>query len=240
MPTLLHIDSSCSPAGISLSRQLTVDFAAHWAATHPGGQIVYRDVASKAVPYVGHAYAALGQRLERGGPIAHHDVADQLTNDDERAEWRLTAPLIEEVLDADVILLGVPMYNFSVPASLKAWIDRVTFPGVFIEPSSGAHRLADTEVVIVCTRGGAYGPGTPRHPFDFQEKYLRAWFTADLGIEDSKIHFLNAEMTRADDIPALNEFRDYGKRSLQAAQERVQILAGAPVPSEAMATTSGA
>jgi FMN-dependent NADH-azoreductase len=238
MPTLLQIDSSCSPAGTSLSRQLTVDFAAQWAATHPGGRLVYRDVTVDVVPYVGAAFAAMGQRLERGGPIAHDDVLARLTSDDEREEWRHTVPLIEEVLAADVILLGVPMYNFTVPAPLKAWIDRVTFPGVFIEPESGEQRLRATEVVIVCTRGGAYGPGTPRQPFDFQETYLRAWFTADLGIDDAKIHFINAEMTRADDIPALNQFREFGKQSLEAATARVKLLAGAAVPSAALSSTS--
>lgn len=240
MPTLLHIDSSCSPEGTSLSRELTADFVAQWTVACPNGRIVYRDVASDPVPFVGGVYAALGQRLERGGPIAHRDVVDLLQTDDERAEWDRTQPLIEEVLAADLILLGVPMYNFTVAAPLKAWIDRVTFPGVYVDPHSGQFHLNATEVVIVCTRGGAYGPGTPREAFDFQVPYLRAWFTSNLGINDSNIHVVKAEMTRADDIPALNQFRDFGKQSLAAARQDVQRLAGAPVPSLALAPSSGA
>ena len=89
--------------------------------------------------------------------------------------------LITELLTADTVLLGTPMYNFSVPASLKAWIYRSTFPGAFTDPESGDRLLCDTRVVVVTARGGSYGPGTPREGFDFQMPYLRAYFRQSRG-----------------------------------------------------------
>ncbi|HEY6423100.1 MAG TPA: NAD(P)H-dependent oxidoreductase [Pseudonocardiaceae bacterium] len=74
------------------------------------------------------------------------------------------------------MLIGAPMYNYSVPASLKAWIDRVSFPGAFTDPDTGDSLLHATRVVVITARGGAYGPGTPRQAWDFQTPYLRAYF----------------------------------------------------------------
>jgi FMN-dependent NADH-azoreductase len=233
MPTLLHIDSSCTPQETSVSRQLTADFAAQWTSAHGDGNYRYRDLAADPISFVGAGFPALGHRLEREGTHPHHQVVNHVITEQERTEWQITLPLIQEVIEADTILLGVPMYNFSIPAAVKAWIDRVTFPGVYIDQTSGAQLLANTQVVIVCSRGGAYGPGTPRFACDFQEPYLRAWFTEDLGVREDNIHFIHAEMTRAQDVPKLYDFRKLGKQSLAAAQDRIKLLAAGELPHDA-------
>jgi FMN-dependent NADH-azoreductase len=103
-------------------------------------------------------------------------VAALVESPAEKGEWALTRPLITELLGADTVLIGAPMYNFSVPAALKAWIDRVTFPGAFTDPDTGDSLLHGTTVVVITARGGAYGPGTPRQAWDFHTPYLRAYF----------------------------------------------------------------
>jgi FMN-dependent NADH-azoreductase len=222
MTTLLHIDASASAD--STSRRLTARFAERWRAAHGDAGYRHRDVAADPFPPLGPGYPALGQRVERAGAVALADVAGFAESDAERHEWALTRPLVDEVLAAGTILLGVPMYNLAIPAALKAWIDRITFPGAFTDPATGAARLAATHVVVVTARGGAYGPDTPRHGFDFQEPYLRAYLT-NLGVPEANQAFVHAEMTRAADVPALRPFVALGERSLAAAEARVDELA---------------
>ncbi|WP_308168487.1 NAD(P)H-dependent oxidoreductase [Nonomuraea sp. NEAU-A123] len=120
---------------------------------------------------------------------------------------------MEQLLAADVLLLGVPMYNFSVPAALKAWIDRVTLPWLPLKGKSA---------VVLSARGGGYGPGTPREQFDFQEPYLRAYFSV-LGLDD--VEFVHAELTHATVMPFLAQFREQHEASHAAALEAVHTLA---------------
>ncbi|MER6359714.1 NAD(P)H-dependent oxidoreductase [Kitasatospora sp. NPDC001527] len=222
MPTLLHLDSSASPADRSVSRRLTARFARAWQAGHPGAGYRYRDLAADPVPLIGAGYASLGVRVERhGAPVPLADVPAFAATPDEHHEWSLTHPLITELHAADTLLLGVPMYNFTVPAALKAWIDRVTFPG--------AHtgRLTATRVIAVTARGGGYGPGTPREPFDFQTPYLRAWCTEHLGVPEANLRFVHAELTRAADVPALTPYRGLATTSLTTARTTLTTLATA-------------
>ncbi|MER7702824.1 NAD(P)H-dependent oxidoreductase [Kitasatospora sp. NPDC097605] len=220
MTALLHLDSSASPTDQSVSRRLTACFARAWQARHPGAGYRHRDLAADPVPLIGAGYASLGVRVERqAGPVPLSSVSSFATTDAEQHEWSLTHPLITELHAADTLLLGVPMYNFTIPAALKAWIDRVTFPG--------AHtgRLTATRVIVVTARGGGYGPGTPREPFDFQTPYLRAWCTEHLGIPDASLRFIHAELTRAADIPALTPYRDLATTSLTTARTALSDLA---------------
>lgn len=119
------------------------------------------------------------------------------------------------------------MYNFSVPAALKAWIDRVTFPGAYLDPDTGAPLLRDTRVVLAIARGGGYGPGTPREAFDFQIPYLRAYF-GNLGVAEAGLSVVRAEMTVADIIPRLAGFRDLAASSLAVARAEMTTLASRP------------
>ncbi|MFD8757045.1 FMN-dependent NADH-azoreductase [Kitasatospora sp. NPDC059577] len=222
--TLLHLDSSISPAG-SVSRALTDRFATAWRARHGRtARYRYRDLAADPVPAVRAAYDALGRRAEHKGPLPLQDVATLADGPDETREWALSRPLIDELRTADTLLLGSPMYNFTVSTGLKAWIDRVSFPGAYLDPDTGERLLRDTRVVVVAVRGGGYGPGTPREHFDFQLPYLRAYF-GNLGIAAEHLHVVTAELTRAADVPALNGLEPLAAESLAAAGTAVDELA---------------
>ncbi len=222
MTSLLHLDSSHS--GDSVSRRLTALFADTWRRRHGEDGYRYRDLVAAPVPPIGPAYCALGRRLERNGLVPVEKVAATAESGAEEREWASTVPLVTELLAADTVLVGTPMYNFSVPASLKAWIDRVTFPGAYTDPDTGDRLLRGTRVVVVTARGGAYGPGTPREAFDFQEPYLRAYFT-DLGVAEDDLSFVHAEMTLAGLVPALARHRPLAETSLDAARATVTALA---------------
>jgi FMN-dependent NADH-azoreductase len=230
MSTLLHIDSSADPD--STSRRLTARFAARWRAAHGEAGYRHRDVAADPVPLVGAGFVTLGQRVAVRGGVPLDEVAALAEGDAEAHEWTLTRPLVDEVLAAGTILLGVPMHNFAVPAALKAWIDRITFPGAFTDPATGASRLAATRVVVVMARGGAYGPGTPRAGHDFQEPYLRAYLTT-LGVPEEAQAFVPAEMTRAAAVPALAQFAALGAESLATAEATLDALADALAEADA-------
>lgn len=113
----------------------------------------------------------------------------------QQRSWAIARPLIEEVLAADVLLIASPMYNYSLPATLKAWIDQISFPWL---------PLTGRTAVVVTARGGAYGPGTPREAADFQTPYLRAYFET-LGLSD--LHFIHTELTHALHVPFLADYR---------------------------------
>ncbi|GHA76200.1 FMN-dependent NADH-azoreductase [Streptomyces thermoviolaceus subsp. thermoviolaceus] len=224
---LLHIDSSADPVADSVSRRLTRRFVTAWRAVHDGTAVCrHRDLAADPVPPLTAAYTALGRRVEREGLVHPEKVPALLDGPAERREWELTLPLIEELCSAHTVLLGVPMYNFSVPAALKAWIDRVTFPGAFTDPDTGQSVLRATRVVLVMARGGAYGPGTPRASFDFQTPYLKAYF-GNLGVAPERLHVVAAELTRADVLPHLAGLEERAARSLDRARAQVTALAAA-------------
>ncbi|GAA4188270.1 FMN-dependent NADH-azoreductase [Microbispora amethystogenes] len=236
MTSLLHLDSSASDHGDSVTRQLTALYADTWRCLHGSAGYRYRDLAAEPVPLVSPAFVSLGIRVERRGTVALPEVAELTEGPAEEREWALTLPLIAEMRAAETVLVGVPMYNYSVPASLKAWIDRVTFPGAFLDPRTGDHLLRRTNVVVVTARGGSYAPGTPREDFDFQTPYLRAYFT-DLGVAPENLCFVSAEMTRASDVPALARFKPLAADSLAAARSAVSGLAGRAARSGAAART---
>jgi FMN-dependent NADH-azoreductase len=220
--SLLHLDSSHSAD--SVTRKLTALFVQTWRQTHPNADYRYRDLSADPIPPISPAYVSLGTRVERHGIVAPAKVTALVESPAEEREWALTLPLIEEILAADTLLLGVPMYNFSVPATFKAWIDRVTFPGAYLDPDTADRLLNGAKVVVISARGGGYGPGTPRERFDFQEPYLRAYFE-NLGVSTADLTFVHAELTRSGDIPALARFQDLAVQSLAAARTAVTSLA---------------
>lgn len=213
---LLHIDSSADPTADSVTRRLTESFARAWRTAHGTAEHRHRDLTADPVAPLGPAYTALGRRVEREGFVLPAKVPALIETADERREWALTVPLITELLGADTLLLGVPMYNFSVPAPLKAWIDRVTFPGALTDPDTGESLLRDTRVIAVMARGGGYGPGTPREHFDFQTPYLRAYF-GNLGVPPEHLHLVAAELTRVDVMPQLAGLEGLAAASLDRA-----------------------
>jgi FMN-dependent NADH-azoreductase len=216
---LLHLDSSADGAE-SVSRRLTALFASAWR-----GPVRRRDLAEDPVPLIRAPYATLGRRVERHGTTALDEVAELAADDAELREWALTRPLIDQLRCAHTVLLGLPMYNFTVPASVKAWIDRVTFPGAFTDPATGERVLRDTNFVVVAARGGGYGPGAPREAFDFQLPYLRAYLT-NLGVTPERLSVVKAELTRVRENPALMGMEALAAESLATATTEVTELAG--------------
>jgi len=205
--SLLHLDSSANRSGESVSRRLTARFARGWRHRYGTAGYRYRDLAADPVSPPGTGYCTLGRRIERHGGVPLDRVTDLIENADEAAEWASTRPLLDELLAADTVLIGAPMYNLSVPAALKCWIDRVSFPGV---------RLPDTRVVVLGARGGAYGPGTPQQGNDFHTHYLRAWL-ARRGVRPEHVQVVNAELTLAHLVPHLAPLRGQADRSLHDA-----------------------
>jgi FMN-dependent NADH-azoreductase len=212
MSYLLHLDTSIRREG-SVSREVGAAFAEHWRAAHPDGTYVHRDLGLDPLPHLdAHGYSAATS------PVEGHSAEEQ-------AAWAVTLPLIEELEAADTVLLGVPMYNFSIPSGLKAWLDRIIGPRLMVDQQTGVAPLSGKRVVVVNSRGGSYGPGTPRESFEFQERYLRAALSA-VGL-DSDLTFVNAELTLAGVIPALAQFKDLADRSLENAHKTVRELAAA-------------
>ncbi|MEV7341317.1 NAD(P)H-dependent oxidoreductase [Streptomyces sp. NPDC093544] len=211
MAHLLHLDASARSD--SFSRELGAVFVKHWKAAHPEASYTYRDLVAEPVAPIDEARVRLATQSSVNG-VRDLAAMDEVAAAPELAgAWAATRPLIEQLLAAEVLLIGTPMYNFSVPGSLKTWMDRVTLPWL---------PLAGKSAVILSARGGAYGPGTPREPMDFQEPYLRAYFSA-LGLED--VEFVHTELTHAPVMPFLAQFRDAHEESRTAALDAVEALA---------------
>jgi FMN-dependent NADH-azoreductase len=173
---LLHIDSS-PLAGNSVSRQLTERLVAQWRAAHPGTVVEYLDVAANAPTHLN------GDSLGfRSGPTAGG------LSDVQRRENEISERLVSQFLAADVIVVGAPMYNFSVPTQLKAWIDRIAQAGrTFTYTEKGPQGLAGGKTVIIASsRGGVYSSNPAMAGLDYQESYLKTLF-GFLGITDIQI-----------------------------------------------------
>ena len=189
---LLHIDSSIQGEA-SASRALTGEIVARWKAARPHAQVVYRNLAAEVLPHL--SLAALTQ-------------ADEL-------EAARSAAVLEEFLAADVVVIGAPLYNFSVPSQLKAWIDRIVVKGkTFRYSASGPEGLArGKKVIVAISRGGVYGPNAS----EFGESYLRFLF-GFLGIDD-------VTLVRAEGLGLSAEHRDAAMQAAYAAIANPEALA---------------
>ena len=177
---LLHIDSS-PLGGNSVSRQLTERVVAQWRATHPGTSVEYLDLAKDAPTHLNSD--SLGFRV---GPSAGG------LSETQRRENEISERLVSQFLAADVVVIGAPMYNFSVPTQLKAWIDRVAHAGrTFTYTDKGPKGLAGGKtVVIASSRGGVYSTNPAMGGLDHQESYLKT-VLGFFGVTD--IQFVRAE-----------------------------------------------
>lgn len=207
MANLLHIDSSVQ-GDRSVSRALTARAATQWRLAHPGGTVTYRDLGTDPIPHLVTATAGAG-----------HIPTEQRTPAQEE-DARLTADLIDEVKRADTIVLGVPLYNFGPPSALKAWVDHIIAAGLSFDPSTGEGLLGGTEVVVLTSRGGGYGPGTPRHGWDHSE----AWLRHVLSFVGLTPRIITAEMTMADANPALAHLKPLAEQSLAQAEHQIDEL----------------
>lgn len=214
---LLQVDSS-PLAAQSVSRQLTREITAAWVAAHPGTEVEVLDLALHAPSHLNQD--SLGFRL---------GLDDAQLTDAQRRENAVSERLVTQFLGADVIVIGAPMYNFSVPSQLKAWIDRLAQVGrTFKYTDKGPVGLAGGKTVIVAsTRGGVYSTNPALAGLDHQESYLKTVF-GFLGIGD--VRFVRAEgvgmgeAARAQALAAAG--RDIRAHVGAAAnQERVELVA---------------
>ena len=174
MPTLLNIQSS--PRGRnSISRTLSHDFVTAWQTKHPDGKIVLRDLAENNLPFVGIPWIA-GVFL----------TADEHTPEMRRA-LAVSDELIAELLCADEILIGTPMYNFTVPANLKAWIDLIVRPRVTHSgPPDRKGLVTGKTCKIIIASGGTYDEGLPSTASDYESGYLKR-ILAFIGITEVEV-----------------------------------------------------
>jgi FMN-dependent NADH-azoreductase len=204
MSSLLLVTSSLFGEA-SQTRQIAREFVAAWRDSHPATRVVERDLTPESMPH-----------LSRDTLAALATVAEQRTPA-QREAASFADSLIEEVEAADTIVLAVPMYNFTGPSTLKAWLDHVARAGrTFRYTEAGPQGLlGGKKVFIVTGRGGFYSGESPARALDFQEPYLRA-ILGFVGLTD--VSFVHVE--------GLN----ISKESAEIGRARAREAIGALVP----------
>ena len=194
---LLHIDSSVLGPH-SVSRQVSAAIADRLRQATPGLEIVYRDLTSTPLAHLSGPHLAATQGAEPEPALLLDLAAGQA--------------VLDEFLAADIVVLGAPMYNFTIPSQLKAWIDRIVVAGkTFKYGAQGVEGLAvNKRVIVAISRGGFYGAGTPAAVGEHLETYLR-WVFGFIGVQ-------NLDFISADSVQVGPEYRDKAlAAALQAA-----------------------
>lgn len=199
---LLQVDSSARTS--SVSRKLTALFAEEWKKSHPEGEVIHRDLATSALPPITDEWEATYMDESQITPA-------------QRAYLATSDQLIAELQGAETVVIGAPMYNFSISAQLKAWIDQIVRVGKTVRyAKDGPHGLLGGRSAIVITaRGGSYEEGGPTAGFDFQEPYLR-FLLGVIGLTD--VEFIHAD----------KQLRPDAEASFAAAAEKVSFAAREP------------
>jgi FMN-dependent NADH-azoreductase len=200
MTHILHLDAS--PRGDrSISRTLTKEFITDWQAAHPGDTVTYRDLGHDTIPFVTEDWIA-----------AAYSTPDRYTPAQAQA-IQLSNQLVDEFLAADRYVFGIPMYNFSIPANFKAYLDQIVRVGrTFSVDATGYKGLVHgKKMTIVTASSGAYPDGSPGHSYDMQTPYLQLVF-GFMGITD-------LEFIHADSLSLGDEARDKAIADAQAAMK---------------------
>lgn len=176
---LLHVDSAITGAN-SVSRQLTAQIVAAYKASNPATEVTYLDLVANTP-----AHFTMDAMTPRTGQTEGLSEAQKREN-------AVSEQLVSQFLAADVVVIGAPLYNFSIPTQLKAWIDRLAQPGrTFQYTANGPEGLAKGKTVIVAsTRGGVYSTSEGGQAMEHQESYLKVVF-GFFGITD--VRFVRAE-----------------------------------------------
>jgi FMN-dependent NADH-azoreductase len=200
---LLRIDSSARRN--SVSRQLTEKFVESWKKQNSGGEIIVRDLATTRLPMI----------TEEWTLAAHSDLA-KLTPA-QRETLSISDELVEELLAADVIVIGAPMYNLTISAPLKAWIDQIVRIGrtLLYGPNGSEGVLRGKRVVVLTSRGGSFSAGTLTAQYDHQEPYLRH-ILGFIGLTD--VTFIHAENQKPGEL---------AQPSREAALQQIQQVIAA-------------
>ena len=200
MTTILPIDSSIL-GDYSVSRALTADIVARQLALHPGATVVRRDLAVDGTMHLSGAHLAVFQ----GGQVSSAELGMDLA---------IGSACMDELFAADIIVIGAPMYNFSIPSQLKAWIDRVSVAGRTFKygPNGPEGLVKGKKVFVASARGGVHSAGSPSAAMDHQESYLLATL-AFLGM--AEVSVIRAEGLALGDAA----------KAAAIAQAKAQILA---------------
>ncbi|RYG43145.1 FMN-dependent NADH-azoreductase [bacterium] len=170
MSKLLVVESS--PRGpYSVSRNMTATFVEHWKAAHPEGEVVERDLTRTPLPFMELPW--VGASLT---PIERHSP-------EMKEVLRLSDELVAELLAADHLVIGTPVYNFNVPAVLKAYVDHIVRKGLTIG-LRGEGLVRGKRCTVLMASGGVYTEGSPIRDRDIATTYLRLILKDVLGIED--------------------------------------------------------
>jgi FMN-dependent NADH-azoreductase len=204
MSTTLVITAS-PRAERSVSRSLTTRFAQLLAEHHPQDTILLRDIGHHPVPHVTEPWVV--------GAFAPSDAQTP----ESKAAIAVSDQLVEEFLAADRYVFGVPMHNFNIPSTFKAYIDQIVRAGktFAVGPNGYEGLVKDKKALFITSSGGAYVPGTPMASYNFQEPYLRVIF-GFIGLTD--LQFVAADN--------LNQGEDASKHSREKAENALKELAG--------------
>ena len=203
MPHLLHLDSSAD-AEHSRSRAITATFAAVWREHGPDYTITYRDLARAPLPHLPDAALHWPPRLRPEGSTPPP------------AAEALQQELLAELTSADVLLIGAPLYNYSLPSSLKAWIDYIHVPGVTARFDVPTQPLAGRPAVIVNSQGASYDAHTPTEGWDHAIPVFDLILGTSLGMT---LTVITTSLTLAETVPALADQLDRSRSELARAHE---------------------
>ncbi|RKH01325.1 FMN-dependent NADH-azoreductase [Corallococcus sp. CA053C] len=159
MTRLLVVETS--PRGdSSISRTMTRRFVADWRAAHPGGEVAERDLMETELPFVTAAWLqAYFTPPEQHSPVMKEAL-------------RLSDELVAELLAADHIVIATPVYNYNVPAALKAWVDHIVRKGLTLG-FDGRGLVTGKKATVLLASGGIYTEGSPIRDRDIAPQYLR-------------------------------------------------------------------
>jgi FMN-dependent NADH-azoreductase len=215
VPHLLQLDSAASLHG-SRSREITATFADTWRGHGPRYTVTHRDLHRDPLPHLADAVLHWPPSLRPEG-AASADPAVLA------AAEALQSELVDELLAADVLLAGAPLYNYSVPSSLKAWIDHVHIPGrtaPFVDAPT--QPLAGRPAVVVSSRGGSYDAGSPTDGWDHAVPMLELILGSALGMT---VEVITTSLTLAETVPALAPELGRSRAELAAAHEAAAAAA---------------
>jgi FMN-dependent NADH-azoreductase len=214
VPHLLHLDSAATFKG-SRSREITAVFAETWRGRGPEFTVTHRDLHLNPLPHLADAVLHWPPRLRPEGAA----TADPAVL---AADEALQNELVAELLAADVLLVGAPLYNYSVPSSLKAWIDHIHIPGLLAPFDTPDQPLAGRPAVVVSSRGASYDPGSPTDGWDHEIPVLQIILGTALGMQ---VEVITTSLTLAETVPALAPQLERSRAELTAALEAARAAA---------------
>jgi FMN-dependent NADH-azoreductase len=196
--SLFRLDTSLRTEG-SIGREVADTAESAWLAEHPGGLVVRRDLGTDPLLVTDWMDAVAGSQ-----------AGDR--TDRQVAAANLAASLADELLAADAVIVSTALYNFGVPAQLKTWVDLLITDPRF--SPAAEQPLAGRPGILVVARGGGYGPGSPREGWDHATPWVQRILADVFGLD---LKLVEAELTMAPHVPAMESLRDLAEQSRQDA-----------------------